>query len=154
MSTTSASNTSNASGSSQTGATKSASGNAQRADKSAQTSADLFASLLGLLGATFEGPPVSADGADTTALASTTSDDPAGLDRGEDPGPNPLASLLSWPGAPVLLNDLPAQGKGTGAGTGTALGDSFGTETAATAKPPAPASGTTASAAGTSSPPL
>ena len=136
MSTTSASQTSNASGSSQTGATKSASGNAQRADKSAQTPTDLFASLLGLLGATFEGP-LNADGTENPAPGSTAGDELEGSGDADDSGLNPLASLLSWPGAPVLQSELPTPGKDTasadlrGASTGKEPRESLGSATPA-----------------------
>ncbi len=134
MSTTSASNTSNASGSSQTGATKSPSGNAQRADKSTQTPTDLFASLLGLLGATFDGP-LDTDGTESSGLDSTSHDDLAGLGDAEDAGLNPLAALLSWPGAPQLQTGQPKPDKGADAG----LGDDLGTGTQSAGKAPAAA---------------
>ena len=120
MSTTTAANGNSASGSSQTGATKGSSGTAQRTDKTAQTPADLFASLLGFLSATRDAG-LPADGAAPTALETAAQVDLIESDDAPVPSDNPLAALLSWPGAPVLQADLSGPG-------GAALGPG-GTDT-------------------------
>ncbi len=121
MSTTTATSGNSASGSSQAGAAKASSGSSQRTDKTAQTPADLFASLLGLLSATRDAG-LPADGAEPTALETAAQADLIESDNAPAPGDNPLAALLSWPGAPVLQADLPGPG-------GAAL-EPGGTETA------------------------
>jgi flagellar hook-length control protein FliK len=132
MSTTSASGAQNTSGNNQTAATKSPSGNASRADKTTQSPADQFASLLGLLSASDE-VQLKAEGADPAALDTTPPDKAT-----DDATGNPLAALLGWPGAPVLQTDLPTQTT-TGAELNTAdaskgLSDALGAATAGRAK--------------------
>ena len=107
MSTTTAATSGNsASGSSQTGATKGSSSTSPRTDKTAQTPADLFASLLGLLSATRD-VGIPADGAEPATLESATPSELTSTDDAPALSDNPLAALLSWPGAPVLQADLP-----------------------------------------------
>ena len=118
MSTTSTPSTSGASGntaaSGQASATKNGSTNASRSGQAAQSPADLFASLLGLLSATHD-LPQSSDGSGLGAQDPTVLEDSSDSDAAGDNSGNPLAALLSWPGAPAFLPDAAATGK-SGAG--------------------------------------
>ena len=98
----------------QTSATKNGSTNASRSGQAAQSPADLFASLLGLLSATHD-LPQSSDGSGLGAQDPTVLEDSSDSDAADDNSGNPLAALLSWPGAPAFLPDAAATGK-SGAG--------------------------------------
>ena len=124
MSTTAPSSTHNASGNSQAGATKSTAEKSQRSGQTAQTPADLFANLLGLLSATSDAT-LNADGTEAATLPLEAADP-------ELPTDNPLAALLAWPGAPVL-EAAPTQGAekalidtGKGIDVGNGNGNSYG----------------------------
>jgi flagellar hook-length control protein FliK len=96
-------------------AAKSGSASASRSGQTAQSPADLFASLLGLLSATHD-MPQNTDGGGLAAQDSTIIEDSSDPDTHPDGSGNPLAALLSWPGAPAFLPDAAPIGKG-GAGT-------------------------------------